>query len=160
MLLLLAIAAVALARLSQLLAPRVGWPMIVLIAGGGLGAAALFLWQQRLVASWPLFLLVTLLAGVFMAIAGHFFEWRDAVAAREAQLIEAAKKEPQFAALLEDQFRPPTWSEFMTPQTDAAKTIAWWIGDAAAKLGVALAVLIVGKRNGWFALREAAGETP
>lgn len=159
MLLLLAVAALALARLSQLLAPHVGWPLIVLLSGGGLGAVALFLWQQQLLRSWPAFLFVTFCGGVMMALAGHFFEWRAVVAAAETHMAEESEKQPLFAALLEKQFQPPTWSEFMTPKSNTLQTIFWWIGDAAAKLGVALAVLIVGQRNGWFAQREAAGET-
>jgi signal transduction histidine kinase len=156
---LLAVVAIALARLSQLLAPRVGWPLIVLLAGGGLGAAALLLWQQQLVRSWPLFLLVTILAALFLASAGHFFEWRDAVAASEARRANAIQEQPQYAALLEEQIRTPTWNEFMTPAADEVRTWAIWLGDAAAKLALTLAILLAGKRQGWLAQRDAMGET-
>ncbi len=156
--LLLTVVAVALARLSQLLAPRVGWPLIVVLAGGGLGAAGLILWQQQLVRSWPGFLLIAVLAGLCMAVAGHIFDWRDAVAASIVRQEEAIRKQPQFAALIEEQTRVPTWSEYMTPTTNAAEQWAWWTVDAAAKLGLALAILSVGKRNEWFALREGTGE--
>jgi len=155
--LLLAVVAIALARLSQILAPRVGWPLIVVLAGGGLGTAALFLWQQQLVRSWPLLLLLTILAGVCMAVAGHFFEWREAVATSIARRSEAIAKEPRFAALIDEQIPAPTWSEFMQPTTGAATTWAKWIGDAAAKLVLALAILIMGKRNAWLAVRDAGG---
>jgi hypothetical protein len=150
--LLLTLAAIALARVCQLLAPRVGWPLLVVLAGGGLGSAALFLWQQQLLRLWPLYLLVTMLAGGLMAVAGHYFDWRDAVAASEERRAAALAKEPRFAALIEEQITPPTWYEFMTPTTDVAATWAKWLGDAGAKLMLALTILIVGKRNSWLAV--------
>lgn len=156
---LLAVAAIALAQLSQILAPRVGWPLLVVLAGGGLGTAALFLWQQQLVRSWPLFLVLTLLAGVLLAAAGHFFDWRDAVAASLARREQAILEKPQFAAMIEEQIPVPTWSEFMQPTTDAAATWAKWLGDAAAKLVMALVLLIVGKRNAWLTVRDEGGSS-
>jgi hypothetical protein len=157
--LVLAVAAIALARVTQILAPHVGWPLLVVLAGGGLGTAALFLWQQQLVRSWPLFLVMTLLAGVLMAAAGHFFDWREAVAASQTRRAEAIAKKPRYAALIDEQIPDPTWSEFMQPTTDAGSTWAVWLGDAAAKLVLALAILIVGKRNGWLAAGVERGSS-
>lgn len=157
--LVLAVVAIALARISQILAPRVGWPLLVVLAGGGLGTAALFLWQQHLLRSWPLLLGLTLLAGVLLAAAGHFFDWREAVAASNARRELAIAKDPQYAALIDQQISAPTWSEFMQPATDAATTWAKWLGDAAAKLVLAFAILIVGKRNSWLAGRIEGGSS-
>jgi hypothetical protein len=155
--LMLAVVAIALARVTQILAPRVGWPLLVVLAGGGLGTAALFLWQQQLVRAWPMYLGLTCLAGLLMAGAGHFFDWRDAVAASDARREQAIRDTPQFAAIIDQQIAAQTFSEFMQPTTDAAATWAKWLGDAAAKLVTALAILIVGKRNGWLAAREQGG---
>ena len=88
-----------------------------------------------------------------MAGAGHYFDWREAVAASLARRSAAMAKEPRFAALIEEQIPLPTWTEFMQPTTEIATTWAKWIGDAAAKLALALAILIVGKRNSWLAGR-------
>lgn len=152
--LLLSVVAVALARVTQMLAPRVGWPLLVVLAGGGLGIAALYLWQQHWVRAWPLYLGLTFLAGGLLASAGHYFDWREAVAASNARREQVIRDKPQFAALIDQQIAAPTFREFMQPTTDAAITWAKWLGDATAKLVLALAILIVGKRNGWLATRE------
>ncbi len=152
--LVLAVAAIALARVTQILAPRVGWPLLVVLAGGGLGIAALYLWQQHWVRAWPLYLGLTFLAGGLLASAGHYFDWREAVAASNARREQAIRDKPQFAALIDQHIAAPTFNEFMQPTTDAAITWAKWLGDATAKLVLALAILIVGKRNGWLATRE------
>ena len=156
-LLVLAVTAIALARVCQILAPRIGWPLLVVLAGGGLGSVALLLWQQQLVRSWPLYIALTILAGGIMAAAGHFFDWRDAVAASHTRREQAIQEQPQFAALIDEQIRAPTWSEFMTPTTDVAATWTKWLFDGAAKLVLALAVLLFGKRNAWLAVRDVEG---
>jgi len=155
--LVLAVTAIALARVCQILAPRVGWPLLVVLAGGGLGLVALFLWQQQLFCSWPLFVVITTLTGMLLAAAGHYYDWRDAVSAVKERQAAAMAKEPRFAALIEEQISAPTWTEFMTPTTDAAATWIKWIFDAGAKLSVALAVLIVGKRYALLAGRSPGG---
>jgi hypothetical protein len=150
--LVLSVTAIALARVCQILAPRVGWPLLVVLSGGGLGYGALFLWQQQGLRTWPLMLAATTLAGGVMSLAGHYFDWRDAVAATETRRAEAIAKDPRLAALIEEQITAPTWQEFMTPTIKVAATWSRWAADAAAKIVLALTILILGKRNGWLAV--------
>lgn len=138
--LLLFVVAFGFARLSQLLAAQLPWPLLAIFIGGGLGTFAALIWQQQWVNSWSVMIVLCLLAACFLSVAEHYFAWENLKAAQEAEWNKVIREQPVLTGIPAP-FNPPTWAEFMSGGAEPVRTWAWWICDASAKGLVALAVL-------------------
>jgi hypothetical protein len=138
--LLLLMFAGGLARVSQLLAPHLPWPLLAVFIGGGLGTGAAVIWEQRWIKSWTTMIGLCLLAIVSLSVAEHYFAWQNQIAIQEAAWLKSIREEPKLAGI-PSPFNPPTWAEFMSGGEDPVRTWAWWLFDASAKGLVALTVL-------------------
>lgn len=147
--LLLLLVASGLGRVSQLLAPHLPWPLLVLFVGGWLGTAAALVWQQRWIESWSAMLVWCLCSAIVLAAAEHYFAWQHQIAALETAWLKNIREQPQLGTF-PSPFEPPTWSEFMSGGVEPWRTWAWWVFDASAKGLVALLVLILRRRSPLF----------
>lgn len=155
---LLILIAVGLARISQLLAAHLPWPLLILFIGGGLGTAAALIWQQQWIKSWPALLTWCVVATVALAAAEHYFAWQHLIAAQEVEWLKAIREQPQLGTF-PSPFEPPTFAQFMSGGSDPGRTWAWWIFDASIKGLIAVVVLIL-RRNSALHHFSLAETTP
>jgi hypothetical protein len=138
---LLILIAVGLARISQLLAAHLPWPLLVLCVGGAIGATASLVWQQQWIRSWRVLLAWCVVATVVLAAAEHYFAWQHLIAAQESEWLKAIREQPQLGTF-PSPFEPPTFTQFMSGGSEPARTWAWWIFDASVKGLIAIGILM------------------